>query len=278
MDAVVLMLVVTGCYTITSLNDKYAASKAKFNGSEFTFLMCGAMSVFMAFTLPFQELYFVPVWQSFAAVILVAACKLIEFQTCTMVLTQLSAFELKAWLGITLFVSYFTDVFFGAEFCAVKLIFITAAAVGLVMIARSGGDRKIEYKKIILPLILYLSVKYGYGLIIKAFTPYASSSVQLFSALVIVTLIVLPKAKPIQLFKKNTKGALSVIIARIPNTVGMIIENMVIAISLASYSFIQPLILVSLFIVGLIRRERYSKLNMLGSVICVVGVLGFQVV
>ena len=63
------------------------------------------MSIFLAFTLPFQELYFVPVWQSFAAVALVAICKMLEFQMSARVLTQLSAFELKAWLGVTLFVT-----------------------------------------------------------------------------------------------------------------------------------------------------------------------------
>ena len=278
MDTAILMLTVTACYTISSLSDKYAAAKAKFSGNEFTFLMCLSMSVFLVLTLPFQELYFVPVWQSFAAVLLVAICKMLEFQMSARVLTQLSAFELKAWLGVTLFVSYFTDVFFGAELRAIKLICITTAALGLIFIARSGGSSKIEYRKIVLPLILYLASKYGYGLIIKAFSPYISSTLQLFLALVIISIIIFPKAAPKKIFQNNPKGAVYVILARIPNTVGMIVENMVIAVSLANYSFIQPMILVTLFVIGLIRRERCSKLNLIGSIICVIGVVAFQIV
>lgn len=50
------------------------------------------------------------------------------------------------------------------------------------------------------------------------------------------------------------------------------------AISLANYSFIQPMILVTLFVIGLIRKEKRSTLNMIGSVICVVGMAIFQLI
>lgn len=96
MNVVILMLAVTACYTICSLNDKYAAAKANFSGDEFTFLMCSSMSVFLAASLPFQNLSFSFTWQSFLAVLLVAMCKMLEFQMSTRVLKQLSAFELKA--------------------------------------------------------------------------------------------------------------------------------------------------------------------------------------
>lgn len=278
MYSIVLMLAVTACYTVTSLSDKYAASGAKFNGHEFTFLMCSSMAVFIGITLPFQELYFEWTWQSFAAIILVAVSKILEFEMCVLILRQLSAFELKAWLGISLFVSYFTDVFYGASLSALKLLYISAAALGLVFIARSGRENKIQYSEIVLPLVLYIASKYGYGLIIKSFTPYISPTMQLFPALAAVALITLPKAKPKEIFKKNPKGALKVVLARIPNAAGMIIENMVISVSLANYAFIQPMILVTLFIIGLIRKESYSKLNLIGSVICVIGIAAFQLV
>ena len=35
---------------------------------------------------------------------------------------------------------------------------------------------------------------------------------------------------------------------------------------------------VTLFVTGLIRRERCSKLNLIGSIICVIGVVAFQIV
>lgn len=275
MNVVILMLAVTACYTICSLNDKYAAAKANFSGDEFTFLMCSSMSVFLALSLPFQNLSFSFTWQSFLAVLLVAACKMLEFQTSARVLKQLSAFELKAWLGITLFASYFTDILFGSELNIIKLICIFATAAGLVFIARSskGG---VNYKQIILPLVLYLVSKYGYGLVIRSFSPYASSTMQLLPAMVIISLIMLPRVHIRELIKNNRSGVVKVVLARIPNTLGMLLENAVISISLANYSFIQPMILVTLFAIGLIRREKRSRLNLIGSMICIVGIVAFQ--
>lgn len=278
MNVVIMMLAVTACYTITSLSDKYAVSEAKFTGNEFTFLMCSSMSVFLAFTLPFQQLHFTFSWQSFAAILLIALCKLLEFQMSALVLKQLSAFELKAWLGVTLFASYITDIFYGADMRALKLLCIAVTVVGLVFIARSGREGKTEYRKIVIPLVLYLAVKYGYGLVIKAFTPHISPTMQLLPALVIIAVIMLFVIKPSDILKKNKRGALKVILARIPNAIGMLLENAVISISLANYSFIQPMILVTLFFIGLIRRESCSKLNLVGSIICVVGVVFFQIV
>ncbi len=277
MNAFVMMLIVTACYTVTSLNDKYASSGAKLGGNEFTFLMCSSMSVFMAVSLPFQRIYFALTWQAFAAVALIAICKMLEFQMSMIVLRQMSAFELKAWLGITLFASYTVDVINGAKLSVLKLLCIAATVLGLFFIAKSGGKNDVDYKKIAPPLILYLTSKFGYGLVIKGFSEYASPSMQLLPALVIISLILLPKADPVKIFKENPKGAFNVVLARIPNTVGMIVENAVISISLASYSFIQPMILVSLFVIGLIRREKYTRLNIIGNIICVVGVISFQI-
>lgn len=277
MGVFALMLAVTCCYTISSLSDKFAVSKAGFCGNEFTFLMCSSMSVFLAISLPFQEIYFLFSWQAFSAILLIAACKMFEFQTSAMVLKELSAFELKAWMGTTLFASYITDIIGGAEAKISKFLCIIVTTLGLVFIARSGSRGKVNYRKIIVPLILYLAVKYGYGLIIKSFSEYASPTMQLLPALIIISVITFPKAAPKNIFINNRGGAVKVILARIPNTIGMLAENAVISISLADYSFIQPMILVTLFTIGLIRKEQYSRLNLIGSIICVIGVISFQI-
>lgn len=198
------------------------------------------------------------------------------WQTTARVLKQLSAFELKAWLGITLFASYFTDIFFGSELSVFKLICIFATAAGLVFIAKSSKYGSVNYKQIILPLVLYLVSKYGYGLIIRSFSPYASSTMQLLPAMVIISLIMLPRVHIRELIKNNRSGVVKVVLARIPNTLGMLLENAVISISLTNYSFIQPMILVTLFVIGLIRREKRSRLNLIGSMICIVGIVAFQ--
>lgn len=36
------------------------------------------------------------------------------------------------------------------------------------------------------------------------------------------------------------------------------------------------MILVTLFVIGLIRREKRSQLNLIGSIICIVGIVAFQ--
>lgn len=273
---IILMLIVVACYTVCSLSDKYAVSVAKFNGSEFSFLMAAATAVFMVFCLPFADLTFTLTWQAFLAVALITASKMLEFQMSALVLNELSAFELKAWLGITLFVSYITDIIYGADLKILKFVFIALTVLGLVFIARSGRENKINYRRIVLPLTVYLAAKYGYGLVIKAFAPYASSTMQLFLALIVMALILLPKAKPAEIFRKNPKGAWVVILTKIPNVAGLLLENAVIAISLADYAFIQPMILIALFLIGVIRREDCSKLNLTGGLICIAGVVAFQ--
>lgn len=271
-----LMACVTACYTVSSLSDKYAAAKAKYEPNEFTFLMCSSMSVFLAFTLPFQTIAFSLSWQAFAGVASVALCKLLEFKMSVLVLKEMSAFELKAWLGTTLFLSYFSDVFMGEKLSAFRLVFICLAALGLILIVRSDKADKIHYRHIALPLILYLLAKFGYGLAVRSFSGYASSIMLLLPALVIVALICLPKVR-FKSYSEKPKGTFNVILARIPNTAGMLTENAVIAISLANYSLIQPMILVTLFVIGLIRREQHSDANLLGGVLAIAGVLGFQI-
>ena len=98
MEVILMMLGVTGCYTCTSLADRYAAHDVGFKGSEFTFLMCSSMSVFIALTLPFQEIRFALCWQSFAAVILVAVCKFLEFEMSMLVMKELWRLQQRVFI------------------------------------------------------------------------------------------------------------------------------------------------------------------------------------
>ncbi len=265
---------VTICYTITSLSDKYAASRGKLTSDEFTFLMCSSLSLFLLPLLPFLELRVTCAWQSAAAVLLVAVCKTLEFQMSAAVLKQLSSFELKAWMGTTCFVSYFTDVVYGASLRASKLCCLVLTASGLYFIVKSKKEQKTDYRQILLPLILYLASKYG--LVIKGFTPFISSTAQLLPALVLISLVLPARVSPKKIYRKNPKGFFIVTLARLPNAAGMLLENAVIAVSLTSYSLIQPMILVTLFIIGLIRKEKRTRLNLLGSLLCAAGIILFQ--
>lgn len=274
-----MMLVVVACYTVCSLSDKYAVAKLELDGNTLTWIMAAATSLFMLAYLPFDSRLFTPTIQSFAAIIILAILKYLEFALAAAVLKEMSAFELKAWLGLSVFASYITDILSGAAdlgiMTAVKFGFIAVTAAGLFVIAKAGG-KKIHYAKIVLPLIAYLAAKYGYGLTVNLTKTYISPSYALFFALVILTVALLPTVHPIKLFREKPKGTLIVALTKIPNVIGLVLENEVAMQSMANYSFIQPMILVALFFIGIIRREECTKLNILGGIICIIGIIGFQ--
>lgn len=274
-----LMLMVVLCYTICSLSDKYAVAKIKFNGNELTFLMAAATAVFMTFTLPFVDTRVVWGVPAIAAIVLLTVSKMLEFQMSALILRDMSAFELKAWLGICLFMSYFTDIVRKTQgFSWFRLGFIAVTVLGLILIAQAG-KKKIHYGKIMFPLVIYLVVKYGYGLVIAAAEPYISSTMCLYFALILLALILLPMAHPMQIFREKRNGGLFVVLTKIPNVAGLLGENAVIAVSLANYSFIQPMILVVLFFWGIFRKEEeHDLLSILGGIVCIIGIVGFQII
>jgi len=277
-----LMLAVVGLYTITSLNDKYAVSKAKYNGAQLTFLMAAGTAPFLAMLLPFADRTFTFTWQALVCILLIALSKYLEFDMSARILKSMSAFELKAWVGILLFVSYFTDaVMYGFSPDPLKILFIVLTTAGLAMIAVSGRE-KVEYRKIAVPLILYLAARFGYGFVMKAAEPYISSTMTLFFALIVLALVMLPAAKPWKIPKdspEGMKGLLIVVLCKIPNAFGLMGENAVAAESLTNFSFIPPMILIVIFIIGLFGKStRPTGLNLAGSIVCIVGILGFQAV
>lgn len=275
-----LMLAVVAIYTMTSLNDKYAVSKAKYNGAQLTFLMAAGTAPFLTMLLPWADRTLTFTWQTAVCVLLIALSKYLEFDMSARILKTMSAFELKAWVGILLFVSYFTDaVMYSFTPDPFKIMFIVLTVAGLVMIAVSGRE-KVEYRKIAVPLLLYLAAKFGYGFVIKAAEPYISSTLTLLFALIILALVMLPAAKPWAITKdspEGIKGLLIVLACKIPNAFGLMGENAVAAESLTNFAFIQPMILIVIFIIGLFSKStRPTGLNLAGSIVCILGILGFQ--
>ena len=146
------------------------------------------------------------------------------------------------------------------------------------MIAKTG-KKNVNYKKIVVPLILYLLSRYGYGIAVTWINKVGciSSDMALFAALIILAVILFPKSDIISLAKRKPKEVSIVALAKIPNVLGLILENAVIAISLTNDSFIQPMILITILIIGMFQKtERPTGWNLAGSIICAVGILGFQ--
>ena len=277
-----LMTAVVALYTICSLNDKYAVSKAKFNGSQLTFLMAAGTVPFLALLLPFSDRTFTLSPITFIFIILIAACKYFEFSMSAKILQQMSVFELKAWLGLTLFMSYFTDIImYDQKISALKILCILVTAAGLVMVAVSGR-KKVDYLKIVIPLIVYIAVKFGYGCIMKAAEKHISSTMTLFFALIILAVVLIPSAKPLSIAAgspEGKKGVFIVILCKLPNALGLLGENAVAARSLTNFSFIQPMILIVILMLDFVRKStRPTGLNLAGSIVCVLGILGFQAV
>lgn len=272
-----MILLAAGCYTVTSLSDKYAASTAKLGGIEVTFLMAAATSFFMTLLLPLLGIPFSPLsWQLLLAVLLIAADKLLEFMLGTAVLKEMSAFELKAWLGAVLFLSYFTDVFaYGGTFSPIGLLFIAVTAAGLVLIARSNR-KNVRYRRIVLPLLFYLFTKYGYAIVMRYAEPYGDSTQILYFSLILLAVILFPISHIVRLFREKKKGVLITAATKLPNAVGLYAENAALAVSLTGFSMIQPLILIALFLIGCIRGEYREKLGVAGAVVSIAGIVGFQ--
>lgn len=278
MTAFFMMIGVAVLYAFCNIKDKQAISDYNLSGNEFSFFLAAPISLFLLPVLAFQSTYFTLSWQSFLAVALLTVQRFIEFQTAALILKVISAFELKAWLGLTLIISYFTDLLFDASFNLLKLLCLAAMISGLTLIVKSEKKVKVNYKSIILPLIIYIISKYGYGVIIKGFAPHVSSTLLMVLAHLLIALLLLPFLNFKKLFKEKRKGIVIVTLARIPNTAALLLESAVVMVSLVSYSFIQPLVLITLFLVDIIKKEPYSRLNLFGSIICILSFIAFQLI
>ena len=162
-----------------------------------------------------------------------------------------------------------------------KIFCIILTAAGLVLIAKES-KKQVNYKKIAIPLVLYLSSRLIYGFVMRSAEGYISSTMTLFWALVILALLMLPSAKPHKMPKESPeglKGMAIVLGCKLPNAVGLLLENRIAAESLTNFSFIHPMILVVMFVTGFFNRtEKYTKYSIAGGLCVIAGIFGFQAV
>ena len=275
-----VMLLVVFCYTLCSLNDKYAVSRCLYDRHELMFLMAAGTVVFLGAALPFYDLSFEWTPKIILPVAGIAAVKYTEFAVLPTILRQMSPFQLKSWVGLTLFISYFTDViFYASPLSALCLGFIVITFAGLAMAARADR-RSTDYKKIWLHLAVYVLTKYAYGLVMRSTSGILPTTLTIFFALIIIAAVSFLSINVKAMLSKpeGAKGALIVLLAKLPNTAGLLGENYTAQRSLSNYSFIQPLILVVLFVITLLsRRTRLPALSIIGGATTVIGIIGFQI-
>lgn len=295
----IFLLINVASYTICTLNDKKTVSRGGLSGSEFTFFISASTAAFMLPCLPFLHLRAALCPQTFGISALLVANKLCEFYTAAVCLSVLSAFEVKAWLGLAMFLSYGADcAIFGEAPSASNLACLPFALAGLALIASgSGNGRKLtrgELLRLIPAMALYIFAKFSYGLIMRAGEPYLSKNTGLFISMLalmaIMAVAIFPKRAEGGLLKRLylanerpcdyavfKKMLLIVFLTRLPNIAGLLAENALIGMSLTLYSFVQPLILVTLFFITIAKRERFTAKNLLGSLMCVGAIAMFQI-
>ena len=104
----------------------------------------------------------------------------------------------------------------------------------------------------------------------------------LLFALIILAVVTAPAAKPFSIAKNSPegkKGVIIVLLCKLPNALGLLGENAVTAESLTNAAFISPMMLITIFIAGLFDKStRPTGLNLVGSIVCIAGILGFQAV
>lgn len=270
------MLCVVACYTFCSYSDKFFISKARLSSNTFTFFLSFSMLIFMGIYLP-HDFYFISTLETYILLGLFTICKILEFKLTAFTLTELSAFELKAWLGLGVFISYFYDVMFnGTEFNILSLMLICMTVLGLFLIA-NDNSKKINYKKISLGLVGVVFAKSGYGIVIHRLKYTCSSTLAMCIAFALICLGMLFFYNPVKEFKKNPNAIAKLSAVRIVNTIGSLIENYVAQLSVISYSLIQPLILIVMFAINIIKREKTSPKGILGGLICITGIIFLQI-
>jgi hypothetical protein len=191
-------------------------------------------------------------------------------------LTELSAFELKAWLGLGVFISYFYDVLFnGSAFSIVSLVLIFMTVTGLFLIA-NDDTKEVNYKRIALGLVGVVFAKSGYGIVIHRLKDTCSSTLAMCIAFSVICLGMLTFYHPVREFKQNPQAIGKLSAVRVINTVGSLIENYVAQLSVVTYSLIQPSILIVMFLLNLLKREKTSVKGIVGGIVCIIGIVGLQ--
>ena len=261
------------CYTASSLGDKFISAKLRCNSAEFAFLVGLSTAVFLALIVPFMGWRFSFTWQACAAAAGLTLLKLAEFYTSAILLRQVSAYELKAWLSLNVLFSFFVDlargeaVFFPAfALCAVVML------IGILLIARGGGKRG---GSAIALCLIYIASKFAYGFQMNALPGGTSSLSALIVVMLLVALAQLPFLRFRQFFAK--KGLVLGALTRIPNAAGLLTEAFAAASSLLLYALVQPMQLALLFAAALAARERQGVYKIVGTLFTLAAVCAVTV-
>lgn len=273
------VLLAVACYTISSLGDKYISSKLKCSPAEFAFIVSFATMLWIGITLSLTGWGYQFNRRNGVILSLLVLWKLIELYTSALLLKTVSAYELKAWLGINIVCSYLYNVLCGIYQTDLRIIGCSAILLlGIIMIVRGRNLEQTMtagFGKLCVLFLLFIISKLLYGLTMNQMTEDCKATSVLFLVMFFVALLQLPRIHVRELAKR--KGIGGAALTRLPNAGGLIFEASVAMKSVFLFSMIQPVQLALLFAASLIQKEPMGKMKFLGSLICIFSVCAITV-
>ncbi|MFG6326373.1 MAG: hypothetical protein K1W00_05950 [Lachnospiraceae bacterium] len=253
-------------YSITAFGDKYISARLKCSAGEYTFIVSAATVFWLALCLPFTGWNLQLNRQSVLLLVFLTVWKVIEFYTTAVLLKDMEPYELKAWLGINVVLSYGINLWEGKSSFKISMLVLAAALItGIYLIITSREEKKIS--KNIAVCLLYIFSKFMYGMHMGDMSEYGNSAAILIIVLSIVAVLQLPRLKIRELPEK--RKLLPALMSRLTNASGLITEAEAAVANIFFYTLIQPLQLFVLFVISLITRCEMNQRKRIGSIICV---------
>lgn len=256
-------------YSLTAYGDKFISSKLKCTPGEYTFLVSIITVFWLLLCLPFTGWKMCFNRESVFLLICMVVWKFLEFYTTAMLLKHMEPYELRAWLGINVILSYGINLWEGkSSFRIGILLLVICLLMGIYLILTAQVERK--FTRNIIVCLLYITSKFMYGLQMGYMVSFGNSTTILILVLTMVALMQLPRLSKKVL--QNKKEMLGVVMSRLTNAAGLITEAEAATANIFFYTLVQPIQLFVLFVVCLITGKPMSRRKKIGSVLCVVAV------
>lgn len=269
------IMLTAACYTVSSIEDKRITSKLKCTPAEFAFIVSSATMARIGAAMPFIGWGFVFSMHNCLILLALAAAKIIEFYTSAILLKTVSAYELKAWLGINIVCSYYYNAINGVyAWNPWVILFSILLFIGIAMIVSgqnvSRKERRYSRWVLCLLFLLFIGSKFLYGLMFGLMTHGCEATSVLFIVMLLTAFIQLSKIQIRDV--TGRKGITGAVVSRIPNAAGLILEVFVAMQDVFLYAMIQPVQLAVLFLFSIVKKEPMGGRKLAGSILCLLSV------
>lgn len=274
------VLLTVACYTISSLGDKHISSRLKCSPAEFAFIVSSATMVWIGITIPFMGWGFQINIKNSLLLLSLTVWKVVEFYTSALLLKTVSAYELKAWLGINIVGSYFYNMFCGIYRADMRIIICSVVLLtGILMIMNGRGmsdsPEGSSFGRLCFLFLLFIISKFLYGLTLGQMTQGCKTTSVLLLVMLLTALLQLPQIRIGELARR--KGIGGAAFTRLPNAAGLILEALVAMQNIFLYAMIQPVQLALLFVASLVKKESMGKMKLAGSLLCIISVCAITI-